>query len=449
MGKLDFRGINTMIGYTIFTGRFAPTFKETAEKIPYLLDLGVNTVWMTPWVESTSYHGYDATSYYKVDPRFGTMEEFTEMMKEFNDAGIRVIMDLVLCHTSNEHPWFSTKPQFYYVEHQVEKPKDDCLPDIKFGACWHKKNDEKDVWYRAPFWSGMPALNLDNKELREEIRSIVAFWLTKGVSGFRLDAVGHSHPDRAKSVEFWNWFRQEVRLLSPEAFLVGEAWEEHKEVARYSNALGSCFNFDTASAIIESVKTQKINQTVFNIKKINDDMKWARHYDSLFLSNHDQDRVGYHLDSLEKKKVAASLLMTLKGIPFMYYGEELGWDTNMKPTDENVRQKMVWHRACLHQLDDNSLYNHYKNLIKVRKNSKALSHGNLIPIKMDNEKISAFCRSFYNEEVVVIINLGEEAYIPWGVDKYKQLYQSDGVSHKRKDDNSLYVPKGTTILERV
>lgn len=192
--------------------------KGVTSKLDYLQELGVNGIWLMPIHPSPTYHKYDVTDYYAIDPQYGTMEDFEELMEQCRERDIRVILDLVLNHTSSEHPWFraacdalaSGNPEncpyvdYYFFD---QEPKTADYYPVE-GTSWQ---------YEGKFWSGMPDLNLENPALQEEIERIMAFWMDKGVSGFRLDAAkeffsGHHIDMRLQSyrfmtfIAFGSWF---------------------------------------------------------------------------------------------------------------------------------------------------------------------------------------------------------------------------------------------------
>ena len=164
-------------------------------KLDYLQELGVNGIWLMPIHPSPTYHKYDVTDYDAIDPQYGTMADFDQLMQACQARDIHVILDLVLNHTSVEHPWFQTAADYLRTLEPGQEPDGNQCPyvDYYFFDQEPKTADyypvEGTSWqYEGKFWSGMPDLNLDNPALREEIKSIMAFWMGKGVSGFRLDA---------------------------------------------------------------------------------------------------------------------------------------------------------------------------------------------------------------------------------------------------------------------
>jgi glycosidase len=255
-----------------------------------------------------------------------------------------------------------------------------------------KGDDEK---YYGMFWSKMPDLNMDNPKVREEIYEIGRFWLAKGVDGFRMDAAKHIYPDgeAEKCHAFWEEFRQRMEAIKSDVYIVGEVWTSAEKIAPFFRGLKANFNFDLCFAIQDIIKTGHDvkaivsmlirNYTLFS--KENPDF-----IDASMLSNHDQVRIGSIADgNIEKLKMAANLLFTLPGNPYLYYGEEIGMKGN-KP-DENIREAFIWNKRSedkdrtnwrkpvyntdskttplRYQIEDeNSLFNHYK-----KKSSQAVT----------------------------------------------------------------------------
>ena len=201
------------------------------ENISYLADtLNIDCIWINPINVSPSYHKYDVVDYYDIDPQFGTLEDFENLLEVAGDNDIRVLMDLVINHTSTANPWFidsasSVDSDFrdYYVWNDL---KDRTVYPSKSG--WSYTNG---MFYYASFWSEMPELNFDNQDVRIEIENILEFWLNKGVDGFRIDAAKHLYDTNEypsgtatfrENVNYFREFNYFVKQINPDAFIVGE-----------------------------------------------------------------------------------------------------------------------------------------------------------------------------------------------------------------------------------
>ncbi len=438
------------VSYEIFVQSFCDSdnngigdIKGMTSKLDYLDELGIEAVWLMPMSPSPSYHKYDVTDYYGIHPDYGTMDDFKEFVKEAHKRDIKVVIDLVLNHSGSDHPWFkeaAKDPKSPYRDYYVWAHKDD--PKTKgegktTGADsynvnhWHSV-EGSDYKYFGYFWGGMPDLNFDNPKLREETYKIGRYWLKDiGVDGFRLDAARHIFPDdREKdNHQFWEEFRSEMQKVKKDVYLVGEVWAEAETVAPYTKGLPALFNFEMSWAILKALNNGrgdslaiKHAQVVDLYKKTNPDF-----IDATILSNHDQNRIMSEVNGdMNKAKLAAALLLTLPGSPYLYYGEEIGMKG--KKPDEEIREPFLWdveakddcrtswmtpknsteqavRPVAVQAADKNSLLNHYKTLIRLRNNSKALTYGEIEPIKLENKAVSAFLRSHKDESVLVLHNL--------------------------------------------
>lgn len=453
------------------------------EKIPYLKELGVNALWLMPINNSPSYHGYDVIDYYDIEPDYGTREEFIEFLEEAHASGFKVIMDLVVNHSSYQHPWFreaAKGEESQYRDYYVWKDEFDDL-DQK-GAwgqqVWH--NEFADDYYYSTFWSGMPDLNFRNPEVREKFKDIAEFWLdpnqdgdfSDGVDGFRLDAALHIDEDLEVTHNWWQEFNTAVKSVNSEAFLVGENWTETETMAQFYEDLDSSFNFSLADKIIKMVNgvpidiLDEIEDIHSQYSQYSDDF-----IDATFLRNHDQNRVAYDLNE-EKVKLASSLLLTLPGTPFIYYGEELG-QIGAKP-DDNIREPFDWYKEANGQgmttmskggfynpmrytkandgisLEEQrgvagSIFEHYKKLIAIRKANPIFFRGEYQKLETPNliygYKVSD---STVDYNIFLIHNLsGEERSISISVNA-KDLLTSSVIGKS----NQIIIPAyGSLVLK--
>ncbi|HOC23255.1 MAG TPA: alpha-amylase family glycosyl hydrolase, partial [Anaerolineaceae bacterium] len=305
-------------------------------------DLGINAIWLMPIYPSPSYHGYDVTDYQDVNPDYGTLEDFQQLLEECHARGIRVIIDFVINHTSDKHPWFQaaldpTSPYHEYYVWSETKPQG--LGPLGQES-WFKAPNGK--YYYAVFWSGMPDLNYNNPKVTEEIYAATQFWLEEGVDGFRVDAArylfeeGEVLQDTPATIQWFQDWRAFYKQINPQAFTVGEVWTDTQNIARYGtpDGLDSLFIFDLADAFLNGLLT---GNAAIPLKSYKDAIAYFPDYSfSTFLSNHDQTRVMTALNEQEiKAKAGAFMYLTGPGIPFIYYGEEIGMTGN-KP-DEMLR----------------------------------------------------------------------------------------------------------------
>ncbi|NBB19838.1 DUF3459 domain-containing protein [Runella sp. CRIBMP] len=419
-------------------------------KLDYLQDLGVEALWLSPILLSPSYHKYDVVDYYAIDPEYGTLDDFKRLLSEAHARGIRIIMDLVINHTSANHPWFQEsvkgKDSPYRSFYTWKSPEDierlgiatrEVTPDTWDRNPWHKwrQNTEK---YYGLFWKGMPDLNCDHQPVRQAIYEIGRYWLNLGVDGFRLDAARHIYPEweEYKNYDFWVEFRTEMQKANPDVYLVGEVWTAAENIAPYFKGLTANFNFDLSLAIQKIVAKERdmgqLAATLAGTRAVFFQTS-PQFIDAIMLTNHDQVRIGSVMGgNLNRLKVAANLLLTLPGQPYLYYGEELGM-LGKKP-DEYIREPFLWdyrekdpHRARWMQpkynksntvvplagqiIDSNSLYNHYKRLIQLRKSQPTLAdiHGDIEPLPNEDPRLVAFIRKSNGQAVWVIHNVSAKS----------------------------------------
>ncbi|RAU81829.1 alpha-amylase family glycosyl hydrolase [Pontibacter arcticus] len=480
------------VTYEIFVQSFCDSdndgigdIKGMTSKLDYLDELGVEAVWLMPISPSPTYHKYDVTDYYGIHPDYGTMADFKEFVQQAHKRGIKVVIDLVLNHSGNSHPWFkaaAADEKSPYRDYYVWAHKDD--PKTKgegktTGADsynvnhWHPVPGS-DYKYFGYFWGGMPDLNFDNPVVRQEAYKIGRYWLQEvGVDGFRLDAARHIFPDDRPedNHQFWEEFLSEMQKVKPDVYLVGEVWAEADLVAPYTKGLPALFNFEMSWAFLRALKNGtgdslaiKHAQILETYKKVN-----PAFIDATILSNHDQNRIMSEVNSdVNKAKTAAALLFTLPGSPYIYYGEEIGM-TGKKP-DEQIREPFLWDVAgnddcrttwmqpvnstdqtvvpvAMQAADQNSILNHYKTLISLRNNSSALTHGDITPVSVPDKSISAFLRSHGNESVLVLHNVSAQAAsvaLPAAHSKYKKvLYTLNNPEHS---GNQVLLPAFSTLI---
>jgi trehalose-6-phosphate hydrolase len=337
--------------------------KGVTEKLDYLNTLGVDYIWLTPfYVSPQKDNGYDVADYYNIDPRFGTMEDFEELVSEADKRGIGIMLDMVFNHTSTEHQWFKNaikgdeRYKNYYV---FKKPKDGKEPTnwvSKFGGSAWEYVEEFDEYYLHLFDVTQADLNWENKEVRNEIFKIVNFWIEKGVKGFRFDVVNLiSKPDKFEDDYEGDGRRfytdgprihEYLKELNKETFgkyedivTVGEMSSTTIDnCIKYSNPdekeLSMVFNFHHLK--VDYKNGDKWTLMDFDFKKLKEifnhwqtGMQEGNGWSAVFWCNHDQPRIvsrfgddkKYHKESA---KMLATTIHMLRGTPYIYQGEEIG-----------------------------------------------------------------------------------------------------------------------------
>lgn len=482
------------VKYEIFVLAFADgngdgkgDLKGLTEKLDYVKDLGVNGIWLMPIMPSPSYHKYDVADYKNIHPDYGTLEDFKKLTQEAHKRGIHVIIDLVLNHTALNHPWFESAMKGKdspYRDYFVWANKDSIQDQISKKTTsldsdnitqWHEvNNDPKAEHYYGFFSSHMPDLNFDNQKVRDEMVDVARFWIEEmNVDGFRFDAARHIYPDdRAyDNHQFWIWYREQLIKIRPDIYMVGEVYStDRNEVSPYAKGLPALFNFDLGSNVITTLNTGRDTLKLIDnyIEQI-DFFKSSNpnFLDAPILTNHDQNRIMSQLnDHSGKAKVAAAILLTLPGTPYIYYGEELGM-RGEKP-DEFIREPFPWGEkkfttqwimpkynlrdsvedAELQWEDLESLLNHYKLLTISRNASKALTYGTIESIKDLPSSLIGFKRSFDSESVLVFHNVSDQAVKLPLITEWKQFKTIDFASSQDTSlsEDELLLPAYSTII---
>lgn len=410
-------------------------------KLDYLQQLGISGIWLMPINPSPSYHGYDVTDYRNILPQYGSMADFERLVSEAHKRNIQVIIDLVINHTSDRHPWFRSaldpKSPYRHWYTWATPTTDITAASAAADRAWHA---QKGQYYLSGFTGAMPDLNYDEPAVRHEMVDVGQFWLNKGVDGFRLDAARHIYDDLAtdtgkpetvrKNVTWWSEFRAGMQRVRPDVYLVGEVMQPSvSDLAPYLKPLGSVFNFPVAAKLIEAAKAERVDglDTLLDTTyRSYAESAGDAFVDAPFLSNHDQDRVLSQLDGhLEHMRVAAAILMTLPGRPFVYYGEEIGM-LGKKP-DANIREPMRWQRdpkaagqsrwktstagqdgsvsVEAESANEASLLQTYRQLIHWRVQEPLLRDGGIRVVPGSDARVLMFERFQDGRRVLVVHNL--------------------------------------------
>lgn len=364
--------------YEIYVRSFADSdgdgvgdFRGLTSRLPYLEELGITGIWLMPMHPSPSDHGYDVTDYRGVNPQYGTKEDFKNFLEAAQSRGIKVILDYVMNHSSSQHPWFvqsaANNPEYRnYYRWSATQPS----YSGPFGQqVWHPRNG---AFYYGLFWDGMPDINYNHAPVKDSIFAAARYWLDDvGVDGFRLDAVlylvedGSTLQNTPGTFQLLQEFKAETAAANPNSFLVGEAWTQSSTVRNYviNDRLDYAFEFDLASRIISAADNGQASALASHLNYITTlygPGKWGT-----FLTNHDQDRVGDVLDfDPGKLRVASQLLLTVPGVPYLYYGEEIG-ASGTKP-DPNIRRQIDWDEVDAQRADPASLWSNYRDHISIR-----------------------------------------------------------------------------------
>ncbi|MFV5697427.1 alpha-amylase family glycosyl hydrolase [Flavobacterium sp. ZT3R17] len=466
-------------------------FKGMTDKLDYLKSLGIKGVWLTPFLTSPKVdNGYDIANYYEVDPTYGSKADFDNFLTEAHKRGIKVIMDMVLNHTSTECKWFQESRKSIdnpYRDYYIWKDKPNNWESFFGGTAWQKDTVTNQYYYHK-FDKKMADLNWSNPKVVAEVQKVLRFWLDTGVDGFRLDVINFlntngitaDNPVKDGLQVHSNDIEQEgvknaMRIIKSTVseydnrFIVGEIGSDKIEVLKQyqsQDLLDVVFNFNFGS--IKTFSSQHIFDELQSMEKN------MSNYPTLFFGSHDMPRMMDRLadGNPDKALALAALILTAKGVPFVYYGEEIGMHNSIaKNLDEMVdiqgrthyelalakgknpdealiegnehnrdksRSPMQWNGNAFAGFStkktwikinpdykefnvkylenkENSILNNYKKLITLRNNEKVLQYGKYDRLEHKNNQI-LFTRSFEGDKITVIINFGlaKEIKLPKG-----------------------------------
>lgn len=442
-GELTESTDNYRTYYEVFVGSYCDSdqdgigdFNGLTSKLDYIKDMGFDGIWLMPIHESPSYHKYDVIDYYTIDASYGTMEDFEGFMAACEERDIKVILDLVLNHTSTQCAWFKSavaslaiepcgqetciyeelcrehNPYCTYYNFTEEMPQNSLTSYYATGNGWY---------YEGDFWSQMPDLNLDNEEVRSELEKAVDFWLEKGVGGFRLDAALHYfYGSPQKNIETLRWITDYVKQEDEDNYLVAEVWTGASDYMQYyESGIDSIFNFAFAAEDGRIVKTMTYQSAQYSgaafgeaVLRYFDQMQAVNKdaIDAVFISNHDTSRAaGLFRGKSGLYKMGEAVSLFMNGSVFVYYGEDIGMRGS--GIDENKRGPMYWSDTDLtgmtdgpagmeaientfppldiQQQDETSINSYMKLAIEIRNQNPEIARG--IPALVDGVEDADLC----------------------------------------------------------
>ncbi len=409
-------------------------------------DLGVDALWLMPINPSPSYHGYDVTDYRDVNPAYGSLTDLDGLVTAAHRRGVKVILDMVLNHSSRNHPWFTnsqsgatSEKRDWYVWRSDDPG---WLQPFGSGRTWWNLNG---AYYYGLFGSGMPDLNFTNAAVETEMVDSMKFWLARGIDGFRLDAVRYfiengadaGQQDQPETHALLKRIRAKLQTDYPDALLVAEAWAPQEIALSYygdGDEVQLGFAFDLADAIKTAVIAGDASNIVNTLART--DVLLAgkdRGYDAPFLSNHDQPRVMRVLGGDAAARVSAAILFALPGTPFVYYGEELGMQGGAGSDDRNKRTPYPWNASAGHgfttgtpwvsvpeaagvdlateKADPGSLFTLYRTLVALRHAQTPLARGSSSSPTPSGAPagVMALLREDAGKRVLLVANVGTAA----------------------------------------
>lgn len=443
--------------------------KGVTEKLDYIRDLGYTGIWLMPIMPCSSYHGYNVTDYCDVNPLYGTMDDYDNLITEAHNRGIKVIIDLVVNHTSSNHPWFKQAVSALATGNRNDKYRDYYMFKNTSGEGYNAVSGVSGWYYESWFDQSMPDLNLDNQNVRDEIENIMKFWLEKGTDGFRLDGCLYYYRyNNTKSIEFCKWIKETAVKYNENAYIVGETWSGRSDIEDfYKSGCDSffCFPASQASGWVSASVNGKSASTYWNSVRHVSNMA-GEYIPAPFLGNHDTARIAGAMAREEDKiKFAYGLLSMYSGNTFTYYGDEIGmiggtandqdkrigmlWDkesnTTKAPSGSTI-QEYIFPGAESQLKDSGSILNYYKICNNARNAFPALMRGTPKLISNDDPSVLVFSKTWKDQTVIIAINFSEEKKTVSGIEG--TLAQSICVTGSIKQDSTnLTLPKyGIAIL---
>ena len=478
---------------TVFYQIYMPSFQDSngdgisdfagmTSRLGYLHTLGIKGIWLTPFLKSPKVdNGYDVADYYQIDPAYGKLNDFRIFLREAHKRHIKVIMDMVLNHTSTDYKWFQESRKSKdnpYRNYYIWKDKPNNWESFFGGGAW-QLDTLTNQYYLHKFAVRMPDLNWSNPAVVKEVQKVLRFWLNLGVDGFRFDVINFLNTDNittnnpvkeGKIQAFYNINQPGVKAAIsvikstvneyPNRFTVGEVGNDQIDVLKQYQSpelLDVVFNFNFGS--VPDFSVERLYTELQSMEKNMSD------YPTLFFGSHDNPRLMNRLANgdINRAEALAVLMLTAKGVPFVYYGEEIGMknitansyaeiadiqgktfyqlalDAGKTPAEalaegnkhnrDKSRSPMQWDdskyagfstvkpwikvnedytkvnvREALKQ--KNSILNTYKALLELRNNEKALQYGSYKKLERDGDIIQ-FTRTYKGDEITVVINFGK------------------------------------------
>ncbi len=366
--------------------QFGGDLQGIIDKLDYLKELGIGGIYLTPIFLANTNHKYDTIDYFEIDPQFGSKEKLSELVEKAHERGIKIILDAVLNHSSDQFFAFqdvkqngeNSRYRDWYEIHNF--PVDPSIPNYECFA----------------YVGSMPKLMTQNKEVRDYLIRVGTYWIEEcNIDGWRLDVA--NEVDHA----FWREFRNAVKEIKPKALIVGEAWNDSSAWLQ-GDQWDSVMNYIFTRAVIEFMAADTITAEEFsNTMGKLESMYQKQAQEVLFnlLDSHDVPRFLHETgEDVDKLKLASMFQFTYKGAPMIYYGTEVGMTGGDDPL---CRKGMIWE----HKRQNHELFNHYQKLIKIRNEHPALQIGDFRSAYVDSGRnLFGFVRSHKEERIFVLLN---------------------------------------------
>ncbi|MEB3284440.1 MAG: alpha-amylase family glycosyl hydrolase [Candidatus Sericytochromatia bacterium] len=389
----DPKGVQPWGGKPEYENFFGGDLAGVRAKIPYLKSLGINAIYFNPLFKASSNHKYNTADYMQIDPAFGTNAEFKALLDDLHRAGIRVVIDGVFNHTGDDHPFF--------LDCREKGPKS---PYWNFYTIWgfpvvHSPKPNYNAWWG---FGTLPQLTAaKNRDVQEYLFNVTEHWTRQGIDGWRLDV-----PNEIDNPDFWREWRKRVRAINPQAYIVGEIWEDGSQWLK-GDQFDAVMNYVGRNSILDFFAYQKISVDELDSRENG----LRRHYgreitEASFniLGSHDVPRIRTVAGGdLTRAKEAMFYLMTQPGAPVIYYGDEIGMVGGKDPDN---RRCFPWSEAR----DSNEMLRFVRKLVSVRRAHPSLRGGEVKTLLRHNHfRQLAFLREDRGEKAVVVLNSGTQA----------------------------------------
>ncbi|HET6597594.1 MAG TPA: alpha-amylase family glycosyl hydrolase, partial [Anaerolineales bacterium] len=427
---------------------FAGDLRGVDQYLDYLASLGVNTIYFNPIFDGGSNHGYDTQDYYKIDPYFGDLKDWQNLVKHADQRGIKVLLDGVFNHLSSDSPIFD-RYHHYTAVGACESLTSPYRTWFSFhdvaagtGACVGSTGQPNSATYDG--WFGFDSIPVINKSLPEVQayfltgpNSVSRYWLNQGASGWRLDVSG----DPSFPPGYWEAFREATKATDPQALLISETWQKDSTLLRIlrGDRLDTTMNYRLRDAVLgllapgnfdpkgfaDSGRVILPSEFAARLESIREDYPDAAYYSLMNLvDSHDTERIRWTLtpgnetradkelnaanvaEGKLRQRLASLIQFTVPGAPTVFYGDEVGITGDDDPDD---RRTYPW--ADRGGSPDQSLFTHYQTLNTLRRDNDVLAHGDFRVLLADDDAgVVAFGRKTSNAAAVVIVNRSAQAF---------------------------------------
>ncbi len=339
---------------------FGGNLAGICEKLEYIASLGVNAIYLCPIFKSNSNHRYHTVDYFEIDPVLGTFKDFDKLVKKAHKLGLRVILDGVFNHCSRG---------FFQFNSLMELGKNSPYVDWFHVHGWplhaYSGKPNYDCWWGYP---ALPKFNTDNPDVREYLFSVGEYWMKRGIDGWRLDV-----PNEIDDDSFWREFRRRIKAINPEAYIVGEIWDEPSRWLQ-GDQFDGVMNYPLRRAVLAYLFDEKSISLAEFAKRLREAFPKGRFGVPMnLLGSHDTIRLAsLPCSNLQRVKLAFAILFFLPGAPCIYYGDEIGMIGGKDPDN---RRAFPWDKLLEGQ--GKPIYNYIRKLIELRKNSPVLRDGSL------------------------------------------------------------------------